>query len=255
MPVGEKSLINNKLSLINNKLSPINHQSPVINDKLSIINFPAICLVVSGGHTQLILMKKIRKYRILGETRDDAAGECFDKTARILGLDYPGGPAIAKQARTSLRINKRKLSINLPRPMLYTKDYDFSFSGLKTAALYDYKKRRRATRSSKRYIQAMSAEIQQAIIDVLIKKTIKAGRDFKARTIILGGGVVANRELRIGFQNEVKARSDFALKIPELEFCNDNGAMIAAAAWFNRKKAVKSVKAIQKIKPNPNLRI
>ncbi len=131
--------------------------------QMSTIKFPAICLVVSGGHTQLILMKKIGKYEILGETRDDAAGECFDKTARILGLGYPGGPAIADQSAKASR--NHKFSISLPRPMLFTKDYDFSFSGLKTAVLYDYKKRGAKQRKSKNYIQAMSAEIQQAIMN------------------------------------------------------------------------------------------
>ncbi len=153
-----------------NWLKPIN-----LNEKLKSriqnskkIKFPAIALVVSGGHTQLILMKRLGKYKILGETRDDAAGECFDKTARILGLSYPGGPAIAEYARQW----KSKISkvsqfnrIKLPRPMIYSKDYDFSFSGLKTAVLYDYKKRGAKQRKSKNYIQAMSAEIQQAIMN------------------------------------------------------------------------------------------
>ncbi len=110
-------------------------------------NLPALALIVSGGHTQIVLIKKLGNYRILGETRDDAAGEAFDKIARILGLDYPGGPAIAKEAAKLPMTNHKllmindELSINLPRPMLNTKDYDFSFSGLKTAVLYDYKKR------------------------------------------------------------------------------------------------------------------
>lgn len=217
------------------------------------INFPAICLVVSGGHTQLILMKKKGKYEILGETRDDAAGECFDKTARILGLGYPGGPAIAEQAAKARQNNQ--LSINLPRPMFYTKDYDFSFSGLKTAVLYDYKKRSARERKSKKYIQAMSAEIQQAIIDVLLKKTIKASRDYKVKTIMLGGGVVANQELRTQFQDKIQNDTNFALQIPDLKFCNDNGAMMAITGWFNREKAIKSARKIENLKPNPNLRI
>jgi N6-L-threonylcarbamoyladenine synthase len=102
-------------------------------------SFPAICLIVSGGHTQLILMKGIGNYKIIGETRDDAAGECFDKTARILGLSYPGGPAIASEAERISTV-QCKLQIKLPRPMINSKDYDFSFSGLKTAVLYDFKK-------------------------------------------------------------------------------------------------------------------
>ncbi|MCH8244352.1 tRNA (adenosine(37)-N6)-threonylcarbamoyltransferase complex transferase subunit TsaD, partial [Patescibacteria group bacterium] len=137
--------------------------------------FPAIALLVSGGHTQLMLVKAIGKYKLLGETRDDAAGEAFDKTARMLGLSYPGGPEIAKLAampKLGLGVPKPSLGIDLPRPMLYTKDFDFSFSGLKTAVLYDYKKRTKKVRESKEYIRAMAKEIQQAIIDVLLKKTI-----------------------------------------------------------------------------------
>ena len=168
--------------------------------------FPAICLVVSGGHTQLILMNDIGKYHILGETRDDAAGECFDKTARILGLGYPGGPAIAEEA-AKYKILNAKYKIQLPRPMIYQKNYDFSFSGLKTAVLYLVKqltengknltlryipRRAKLTIQQKREI---SAEIQQAVIDVLIRKTLKAAKDYKAKTIILGGGVAANQEL------------------------------------------------------------
>jgi len=181
-------------------------KSKIKNQK---IDFPAVCLVVSGGHTQLILMKNIGKYKILGETRDDAAGECFDKTARILGLGYPGGPAIASEAtklaeNSSLPTGGELFSVKLPRPMLNTKDYDFSFSGLKTAVLYNFKKQPVKVRKSKKYIQEMCYEIQQAIIDVLIKKTIKAAKSYKAKTIILGGGVTANRELRKQFKSNVK---------------------------------------------------
>ena len=109
--------------------------------------FPAIALLVSGGHTQLVLVTSLGKYKILGETRDDAAGECFDKTARILGLPYPGGPAVAAEA-AKIRNPKSEIRIRLPRPMIATKDYDFSFSGLKTAVLYDWKSRSKKVRES-----------------------------------------------------------------------------------------------------------
>ena len=142
------------------------------------IKFPAIALVVSGGHTQIILMKKIGKYKILGETRDDAAGECFDKCAKILGLGYPGGPIISKLA-SQLQTADCKLQTKLPRPMINSKDYDFSFSGLKTAVLYADRKVKNKTQE---YKKQMAAEVQQAIIDVLIKKTIKAVKDFNAKT-------------------------------------------------------------------------
>ncbi len=171
------------------------------------IKFPAIALVVSGGHTQLILMKSIENYKILGETRDDAAGECFDKCAKILGLGYPGGPIISQLAtkfggcRTKFGGCRTSQELKLPRPMIYTKDYDFSFSGLKTAVLYAD---RRVKNKTKQYKQEMAAEVQQAIIDVLIKKTLKAVKNFKVKTIILGGGVTANKELRKQFKEKLE---------------------------------------------------
>ena len=209
--------------------------------------FPAICLVVSGGHTQLILMKGIRKYKILGETRDDAAGECFDKAARILGLGYPGGPIISKLADTKIKGN-----LKLPRPMIFQKNYDFSFSGLKTAVLYDFKSRSDKVKNSKKYIQKMATEIQQAIIDVLIHKTIKAAKDFKAKSIVLGGGVAANQELKEQFQSAINKQDlKVNLFVPEPILCTDNALMTAVAGYFQWLKG----KKWKKIKANANLRI
>jgi len=215
-------------------------------------SFPAICLVVSGGHTQLILMKGIGNYKIIGETRDDAAGECFDKTARILGLDYPGGPAIASEA-LKLSVIKNQSLINLSRPMINSKNYDFSFSGLKTAVLYDFKKRPKKTKRSKKYISEMAKEIQQAIIDVLIKKTIKAAKDYKVKSIILGGGVTANKELRKQFKERIKKEiPSIKYYLSNTEYCTDNAAMIGIAGYFNQKKSTKNWRKIQ---VNANLRI
>jgi len=220
---------------------------------------PAICLIVSGGHTQLILMKKIGNYKIIGETRDDAAGECFDKTARILGLGYPGGPSIAQQAaQLKLKMKNEKLKISLPRPMINSKDYDFSFSGLKTAVLYDFKKRPASVKTTagkprKEYIREMAKEIQQAIIDVLIKKTIKAAKDYRAKSIILGGGVAANKELRKQFNYKLRTINyKLNFLVPPRKFCTDNAVMIGIAGYFNRGKASKNWK---KIKVDANLRI
>ena len=220
---------------------------------------PAVCLVVSGGHTQLILMRGIGKYQLIGETRDDAAGECFDKTARILGLSYPGGPIVAAEAlkakfeTSNFKVNK------LPRPMIHTKDYDFSFSGLKTAVLYEFKKQSPKIRKSKVYIQMMCAEIQQAIIDVLIYKTIKAAKNFKARSIILGGGVAANKELRGQFKEKIKREiTDCEFGVPEPRFCTDNAVMIAVTTYLKQEESSRSFKKTknwQKIKANANLRI
>ncbi len=214
------------------------------------INFPAISLVVSGGHTQLILLKKIGNYEIIGETRDDAAGECFDKAAKILGLGYPGGPIISKLASQDIKPNTQ--SPKLPRPMMNTKDYDFSFSGLKTAILYHHKKQSIKTQKSKEYITQMCAEIQQTIIDVLIKKTIKAAKDYKAKTVILGGGVSANQELRKQLKEKIKKEilnCDFL--VPEPILSTDNALMIAITGYFHRTKKI----AWQKIKADANLRI
>ena len=224
------------------------------NFQFSIFNFqkifPAMCLVVSGGHTQLILMNDIGKYKIIGETRDDAAGECFDKTARVLGLPYPGGPAIAAEAS---KINRGQSSVKLPRPMINSKDYDFSFSGLKTAVLYEFKKRSKKVRASKEYVRKMAKEIQQAIIDVLIKKTVKAAKDYQVKTIMLGGGVVANQELRKQFQQKIKKEKlSFMFHVPDFKMCTDNAIMIGVTAYFHKKEASKNW---QKIKAEANLRV
>lgn len=215
--------------------------------------FPAMALVVSGGHSQLILMKDIGKYKIIGQTRDDAAGECFDKTARILGLGYPGGPAIAAEAKKfqkKIKINKEILT-KLPRPMIYQKNYDFSFSGLKTAVLYQVENERFKIKD-KKYIQKMAFEIQQAIIDVLIHKTLSAAKEYKVKTIILGGGVGANYELRRQMKEKIKKEIPQALFLaPDPIFCTDNAVMIAVAGYFNWLKR----KHWKKIEANANLKI
>lgn len=237
-----------------------------INLKSEILNlksiFPAVCLVVSGGHTQLILMKDIGKYKLISETRDDAAGECFDKVARILGLGYPGGPVIAREA-AKFKIHNSKFKIHLPRPMMYQKNYDFSFSGLKTAVLYEFQKQPPKIRKSKNYIRMMCREVQQAIIDVLLHKIIKAAKDFKVKSIILGGGVAANEELRKQFKEKIKKEiPNSKFFIPDSQLCTDNAAMVAAVAYFHRKEAsilakdsADKIKSWQKIKVDANLKI
>ncbi len=214
--------------------------------------FPFICLLVSGGHTMLILAKKPRSYKIIGETRDDSAGECFDKTARLLGLGYPGGPAIAEAAKRAEYKYKEKLK--LPRPMIKSQDCDFSFSGLKTAVLYNWRTQPEEIRMSKNYIWAMASEIQQAIIDVLVKKTIRAARNYNAKMVIIGGGVAANNELRRQLEQRLKNESpDIAFVAPEAQFCTDNGVMAAIAGYFAQKAGKKSY--LEKIKANGNLKI
>ena len=210
--------------------------------------FPVIALLVSGGHTQLVLMKKINDYKILGETRDDAAGECFDKVAKLLGLGYPGGPAIAEYAqRWKSEIRNPKSEIKLPRPMLTQKNYDFSFSGLKTAVLYKVKDVKKIN------IPEICAETQQAIIDVLIDKTMRVAKEYKAKTVILSGGVAANDELRKQFKKAI-LNTNYQLQatnflVPPKNLCTDNAAMIAVAGYFKKPTNWRKIRA------NANLRI
>jgi len=212
--------------------------------------FPAIVLLVSGGHTQLLLMKGIGKYELLGETRDDAAGEAFDKTARILKLSYPGGPAVAAAAALA---GKPAIAIKLPRPMMHTKDFDFSFSGLKTAVLYDYQKRTKKVRESKEYVRAMAQEIQQAIIDVLLKKTLKSVQQYNTKSVILGGGVSANEELRKQLARELR-KEKIALFLPKKSLATDNGIMPAFVGYFLLGKKAYP-KNPETIAADPNLKL
>jgi len=196
--------------------------------------FPAICLVVSGGHTTLFLMEKIGKYKILGETRDDAAGECFDKVAKILGFSYPGGPIIEKRAR---KVKEKKHHISLPRPMIHSKDYDFSFSGLKTAVLYHVQAQPSKIRNSSSYKNEMAKEVQEAIIEVLLFKTEKAIKEYKAKSVIFGGGVVANKTLREKFSNRLKKKfPNVFLIFPPFYLCGDNAVMIGISGYFAKKQ-------------------
>jgi len=247
---------------LNLPIVPVNHIEAHIlanlinNQQLTINNFPAICLVVSGGHTQLILMKDFGKYRILGETRDDAAGECFDKTARVLGLGYPGGPAIeAKAAEYDIR--NTPYEIQLPRPMIYHKNYDFSFSGLKTAVLYLVKKnfyKNNQLTINNQQLAIISHEIQQAIIDVLIYKTLKAVKEYKAKSIILGGGVVANNELRKQFKLKiVNCKLKINFLVPPKKFSTDNAAMVAIAGYYQWLKG--ETKSWKNVEANAHLRL
>ncbi len=234
---------------------PVNHIEShiLVNTLENNIKFPAIALVVSGGHTQLVLMKGIGKYKILGETRDDAAGECLDKCAKLLRLGYPGGPIISKLAAEAtdagLLFYRSPASVKLPRPMIGTKDYDFSFSGLKTAVLYADRK---VKLKNAKYKKEMASEVQQAVIDVLIKKTTKAIRDFDVKSLILGGGVSANQELRKQFQNKLEKESpDTNFFVPKLDLSTDNALMTAITGFYHKKNK----KDWKNIKAESNLRI
>ena len=219
--------------------------------------FPAIALLVSGGHTQLIYVKNINHYQVIGETVDDAAGECFDKGARILGLAYPGGPVIASEAlKIKPPIGGLKITPQLPRPMLDSHNYDFSFSGLKTALLYSWQV---LTPKNKRIlIPALAYELQEAITDVLVDKTLKAGRRYQVKSIILGGGVTANQRLKNKFQERInQEKCSFNFYSPLLEYTTDNAMMIALAGFFNvdGKKLTESNFNWKQVEADANLRL
>lgn len=221
------------------------------------VRFPALCLVVSGGHTELLLMKREGEYGVLGRTLDDAAGEAFDKVGKLLGLPYPGGPSISK-----LAMDGDATRYDLPRSMLSAKNFDFSFAGIKTAVLYlvhgvPGKVKRVAAGSPatastsneggippnggdpsrsgawKEKIKKadVAASFQQAVIDVLIGKTVRAAKEHGAKSVLLGGGVAANEELRRQLQTAVEQQLPNARYFqPALEYCTDNAAMIGARA-------------------------
>jgi len=197
--------------------------------------FPAIALIISGGHTILLLVKDLARYHKLGETRDDAVGEAFDKVARLLELPYPGGPEIERIAK-----NGNARAIFFPRPMLQHKNYDFSFSGLKTAVLYFLReKKANKERVNKKLKVDIAASFEEAAFEPLIYKTLKAVEEFKARSILVSGGVAANKTLRLMFteklnrKNQEWRKQGFACRLLFTDFPTDNAAMIAVAGYLN----------------------
>ncbi len=184
--------------------------------------FPLLALLVSGGHTELNLMERHLSYRRLGGTLDDAAGEAFDKVARLLGLEYPGGPAIQQAARQG---NPERFKF--PRPWLEG-SWDFSFSGLKTAVLREVRRLETSLGKDQLPVADLAASFQAAVVEVLVGKTLKAARSSGARAILVAGGVSANEALREAFLKQ----SEFPVYIPPLWVCTDNAAMIAAAGYF-----------------------
>lgn len=188
--------------------------------------FPAIAVVVSGGHTILLRVDSLEKWKRLGETRDDAVGEAFDKVARMLELPYPGGPEIEKHAKLG-----NAAAIPFPRPLMHSPDYDFSFSGLKTSVLYYMRDHKDANKDD------VAASFQAAAVETLAKKAERAVRQFKARSILLSGGVAANTALREALTLKAK-ETGAAFFAPSFEYNTDNAAMIAVAAYMShlRKK-------------------
>ncbi len=176
--------------------------------------FPALCLVVSGGHTDLVYMRGHGQYERLGGTRDDAAGEAFDKVGRLLGLPFPGGPAVAREAERAERHD-----LDLPRAWM-PGTFDFSFSGVKTAALH-------VVRAGKHDVPTIAHAFQEAVVDVLSGKTSRLARELGAAEVLVAGGVAANQRLR----EELRRRCPVPVRIPPPKFCTDNGAMIGAAGF------------------------
>ncbi|RLC37623.1 tRNA (adenosine(37)-N6)-threonylcarbamoyltransferase complex transferase subunit TsaD [candidate division Kazan bacterium] len=185
------------------------------------IRFPLVALVASGGHTELVLVRRHGDYKCLGETRDDAAGEAFDKAARVLGLDYPGGPAIAAAA-AGIQYSVSNRTVELPRPMK-NRGLDFSFSGLKTAVI-----------RAKGRKEDIAHEFQEAVVDVLATKLMRAAQKYKVKTILLGGGVAANKRLREEVDLRATAKG-LRLVVPNSKYCTDNAVMIGMASYFIQK--------------------
>lgn len=230
-----------------------NFIEPISNFKFRILNsavpeFPAIALIVSGGHTDLVLMRQHGSIRWLGGTRDDAAGEALDKIGRILGLPYPGGPYIEQAAKTG---DPNKFIF--PRPLIGSNDFDFSFSGLKTAVFREVEAIKQLASPegglNNQTISDISASVQKTIIDVLVKKTVKAAKQYNAKSILLGGGVAANQTLRETFNFKLSTLNLGAqLFVPTKSLSTDNAAMIAATGFFNYKQI-----NWQKVDANPSL--
>ena len=198
-------------------------------EELKSFKFPALALLVSGGHTELVLVKNWMDYEIIGGTRDDAVGEAFDKVARLLGLPYPGGPEISKLAKIA-RERGIISEYKLPRPMISSDDFDFSFSGIKTSVLYTLKKIPEITENIKLQI---AREFEDAVVEVLIFKTRKALVRYGAVTLVAGGGVISNTYLRSELKKMIRDFPDTALLIPDFDLSTDNAVMIAVASYFN----------------------
>lgn len=188
------------------------------------VQFPLLCLVVSGGHTDLVYMSDHGRYQLLGQTRDDAAGEAFDKIARALGLPYPGGPEIDRQA-----LSGDPAAFAFPRAMLEPGSLDFSFSGLKSAVLNTIHHHRQLGEPLS--IPDVAASFQDAVVDVLVQKTLQAAAQLQVQTIYVAGGVSANRRLRQRL-NTAAGELGRSVGFPPLDLCTDNAAMIAAAGYF-----------------------
>lgn len=211
-------------------------------------DFPLLVLVVSGGHTELVLMRDFGKYKIIGETRDDAAGEAFDKSAKLMGLPYPGGPQISKLAQDGDRE-----AFELPRPMLHDASFDFSFSGLKTAVRREWEGLKRVKGEALQQAKHdLAASLEEAIVDTLVQKTLRAAEKYKVKGVVLVGGVSANTHLRARMKSALKTFDSSVRFFPsDKKFVTDNAAMIATAGYW--KLSYGKPTDWKKLEANPEL--
>lgn len=215
--------------IFNIPLTPENHMEGHILSVLpQQISFPALALLISGGHTELVHMPAWNTYHIIGQTRDDAIGEAFDKVARMLDLPYPGGPQISKLAEAQRAMKTSTPEYILPRPMIKSGDYDFSFSGIKTAVLYSLRKNPAGEITPK---EVVAKEFEDAVTDVLLAKTFSAIDEFGIKSLIIGGGVVSNTFIRSQFEAKIAEYPGTKLLVPSPEMRTDNALMIAVAGY------------------------
>lgn len=212
-------------------LIPVNHMAGHIyaNQLIKPLQFPLIALLVSGGHTELVYMAEDGQYEIIGETRDDAAGEAYDKIGRIIDVPYPGGKHIDEMA------HKGEDTFNFPRAMMNEDNYDFSFSGLKSSVINTVHNAKQKGEEIDRYNLATS--FQAAVIEILVNKTLRAVKEYDVKQLVLAGGVAANSGLRAALKEAIEQQHpDLELLIPPLSLCGDNAAMIGAAAFIEYHK-------------------
>lgn len=246
----------------NKPLLPVNHMlghvySWLLPKEIGIevaysIEYPFLALLVSGGHTELVKVKSPLEYELLGRTLDDAVGEAFDKVAKMLGLSYPGGPAVSKAA-----LEGDDKAYDLPRPMINSGDYDFSYAGLKTAVLYQLQKISGGDRSrpvTTEVINNMAASFEKAAVDILVHKVTKAIQEFTPAMVTVAGGVSANQVLRKQMQAALADYPNVELTFPELKYTGDNAAMIALAGGFLYRGGVQMNK-YQQLSVQPNLKL
>ncbi len=208
--------------------------------------FPALVLIVSGGHTELVLMKNHGQYQSLGQTLDDAAGEAYDKIAKLLSLGYPGGPIVSR-----LALGGQAAKYNLPRPMLTNANFDFSFSGLKTAVLYTLEKKKNV---NKKDIADICASFQEAVVEVLTTKAMRAAKKYQVKSVMLAGGVAANKTLQAKLLEKSQSEN-LPFFCPAINYTGDNAAMMAVAAYYNvvsRHGKIFKNKDILKLEPQAN---